>query len=100
MLLLDGRHAIPFVEEDHLRFRVDKSLAFHSNGMRFTALDAGGARLARKIYFSVGGGFIVDENEIEQLADAPQRLHVPYPFSSAAELLDARRLPRTSAFPR
>jgi L-serine dehydratase len=39
------------------------------------------------VYFSVGGGFIVAENEIEQLPDAPQRLRVPYPFSSAAELL-------------
>jgi L-serine dehydratase len=40
------------------------------------------------VYFSVGGGFIVAENEIEQLADAPQRLRVPYPFNSAAELLN------------
>ena len=86
-LSLDGKHAITFREDEHLRFRVDKSLAFHSNGIRFTALDAGGTRLARKVYFSVGGGFIVAENEIEQLADAPQRLRVPYPFSSAAELL-------------
>jgi L-serine dehydratase len=86
-LALDGRHTIAFREDEHLRFRVDKSLAFHSNGIRFTALDGGGARLARKVYFSVGGGFIVAENEIEQLPDAPQRLRVPYPFSSAAELL-------------
>ncbi|HEY2864106.1 MAG TPA: L-serine ammonia-lyase [Casimicrobiaceae bacterium] len=86
-LLLDGRRRIAFREDEHLRFRVDKSLSFHTNGMRFTALDSAGTRIARNVYFSVGGGFIVAESEIGQLPDAPQRLRVPYPFSSAAELL-------------
>jgi L-serine dehydratase len=86
-VFLGGSQAITFHEDEHLRFRVDKSLSFHSNGIRFTALDAGETRIARKVYFSVGGGFIVAESEIGQLADAPQRLRVPYPFSSAAELL-------------
>ena len=63
-----GRHAIGFREDEHLRFRIDKTLAFHSNGMRFTALDAVARALARKVYFSVGGGFVVDEDEIDQLS--------------------------------
>ena len=87
MLSLDGRHPILFHEEEDLRFRVDKTLTFHSNGMRFTALDAAGAAILRKVYFSVGGGFVVDEDEIDQLAEAPTRLRVPYPFTSALELL-------------
>ena len=87
MLSLDGRHPILFHEEEDLRFRVDKTLTFHSNGMRFTALDAAGAAVMRKVYFSVGGGFVVDEDEIDQLAEAPTRLRVPYPFTSALELL-------------
>jgi L-serine dehydratase len=87
MLSLDGRHAIGFQEKEDLRFRVDKTLSFHSNGMRFTALDAGGVAIKRKVYFSVGGGFVVDEDEIDQLAEAPTRLRVPYPFTSALELL-------------
>ncbi len=87
MLSLDGRHPILFHEEKDLRFRVDKTLSFHSNGMRFTALDAAGAAIMRKVYFSVGGGFVVDEDEIDQLAEAPARLRVPYPFTSALELL-------------
>ena len=87
MLSLDGRHPILFHEEEDLRFRVDKTLSFHSNGMRFTAVDAGGAAIMRKVYFSVGGGFVVDEDEIDQLAEAPTRLRVPYPFTSALELL-------------
>src|SRR5256886_16903660 len=36
LLFLDGRRPIPFEEHEHLRFRIDKTLSFHSNGMRFT----------------------------------------------------------------
>jgi L-serine dehydratase len=86
-LSLDGHHPIGFHEQEDLRFRVDKTLSFHSNGMRFTAFDASGAAIKRKVYFSVGGGFVVDEEEIDQLAEAPDHLRVPYPFSSALELL-------------
>src|SRR3984893_11308369 len=77
MLSLDGLHPILFHEEADLRFRVDKTLTFHSNGMRFTALDAAGAAVMRKVYFLVGGGFVVDEDEIDQLTEAPTRLRVP-----------------------
>jgi L-serine dehydratase len=87
MVSLDGRHPILFHEEDDLRFRVDKTLSFHSNGMRFIAADAAGAAILRKVYFSVGGGFVVDEDEIDQLVEAPAKLRVPYPFTSARELL-------------
>jgi L-serine dehydratase len=86
-LVLDGRHPVPFVEQDHLRFRIDKALAFHSNGMRFTAYDAGGATVARKVYFSVGGGFIVDEDEAQHLGEPAEPARVPFPFSTAADLL-------------
>jgi L-serine dehydratase len=86
-LLLDGRHAVTFVEQDHLRFRIDKALAFHSNGMRFTAYDATPTMIARKIYFSVGGGFVIDESEAQQLGGPTEPLRVPYPFATAAELL-------------
>jgi len=86
-LSLDGRREVPFVEQDHLRFRIDKTLAFHSNGMRFTAYAADGAIVARKVYFSVGGGFVVDEAEAQKLAEPAEGPRVPYPFASAAELL-------------
>jgi L-serine dehydratase len=86
-LMLDGRHAVPFVEQENLRFRIDKTLAFHSNGMRFTAYDAAGGIVARKIYFSVGGGFIVDEAEAQHVGEPVEPSRVPYPFANAAELL-------------
>ena len=87
-LRLDGRREVAFREKDDLRFRIDKTLAFHSNGMRFTALDAAGAIVARRIYFSVGGGFVVDEVEAQHVADTPKAQHIPFPFANAAELLE------------
>jgi L-serine dehydratase len=86
-LALDGRHVVRFVEQIHLRFRIDKTLAFHSNGMRFTAYDASNAIISRKIFFSVGGGFVVTEDEAQKLAGPVEGPRVPYPFASAAELL-------------
>ena len=86
-LFLGGQQAISFHEDQHLRFRIDKTLSFHSNGMRFTAFDADGAVVARNIYYSVGGGFVVEESETGQLGNGGPRLRVPYPFTSAAELL-------------
>ncbi len=87
-LRLDDRREIAFREHEDLRFRIDKALAFHSNGMRFTAHDATGAVLFRKIYFSVGGGFVVDEAEAQRAGPSPKTVHVPYAFASAAELLE------------
>jgi L-serine dehydratase len=87
-LPMDGRREIRFSEKDDLRFRIDKTLAFHSNGMRFTAYDAGGAIIARRVYFSVGGGFVVDEAEAQHAADPPKAQHIPFPFANAAELLE------------
>jgi len=91
-LRLDGRREVRFVERDDLRFRVDKTLAFHSNGLRLTAYDAAGTILARRTYFSVGGGFIVEDGEAQRSADAAKTPHVPYPFGNAAELLEHGRL--------
>ncbi len=87
LLSIAGRHPIAFREAEHLRFRIDKTLFFHSNGMRFRAFDAEDSPLARNVYYSVGGGFVVDEYEAEHLGDPAAPLRVPYAFTSAAELL-------------
>jgi len=58
----------------------------HPNGVRFTAFDAAGISLLIRTYFSIGGGFIVVDGE-EQTAKAATDVVLPYPFTSAAELL-------------
>ncbi|AUX21220.1 serine dehydratase [Sorangium cellulosum] len=88
-LPLLARHEIGFEVSAHLSF-LHRSLPYHPNGMRFTALDAQGAPLRVRVYYSVGGGFVV--NEAAARGESPleeDRTPVPYPFHSAAELLAA-----------
>ncbi|WP_159943017.1 MULTISPECIES: L-serine ammonia-lyase [unclassified Nocardiopsis] len=74
----------PAVDVD---FRRKESLPDHPNGMRFTALDASGAELAAKVYYSVGGGFVVDERAAGADRIKPDDTVLPHPFDSAEELL-------------
>ena len=53
--------------------------------MRFAAWDHKGELLLENDFYSVGGGFVVDETETGK---PPQPPGVPYPFSNAAELID------------
>jgi L-serine dehydratase len=85
-----GMHRIHFAYGDAVIFRSHYALPAHSNGMRFTACDRDGSVLCHKIYYSIGGGFIVADNPSEnQPNQAPADL--PYPYSSAAELLQLGR---------
>jgi L-serine dehydratase len=64
----------------------DLLLPGHPNGMRFTALDATGAVIASRTYYSVGGGFVVEEGmgTVEEV----KPVKCPYPFHTAAGLLE------------
>ncbi len=62
----------------------------HANGMTFSAFDASGRLLLKRIYYSVGGGFVVSEDELQRMkADkAPDAgSGVPYPFATAKQML-------------
>jgi L-serine dehydratase len=92
-LRLGGMRPIAFSMDDHLVLHRRKRLPFHTNGMRFTARDADGHVLTTREYYSVGGGFVLDEDEIESsdiVADDKQR-PVPHPFSTGDELLQRAR---------
>jgi L-serine dehydratase len=84
-LSLLGRHPIDFRPAEHLTFHRRQALPKHPNGMRFTATGPGGEALATRVYYSVGGGFVVDD-EGGELGAASGRA-VPYPFRTGAELL-------------
>jgi len=90
-LTLLGKRAIGFDPKTDLLFYRMKSLPFHANGLQFTAFDAAGAELLTKIYYSVGGGFVLSD---EVAADgtarrriAPDTTVLPHPFHSGTELL-------------
>jgi L-serine dehydratase len=88
-LRLAGSHTISFSMDEDLVLHRRKRLPFHSNGMRFTATDADGHVLLAREYYSVGGGFVLDEDEIQHAditADHSAK-PVPHPFSNGDELL-------------
>lgn len=86
-LCLLHRQAIDFDEPRDLVFRTTETLPGHSNGMRFTAFAAHGSVVDTQIYYSVGGGFISKEGEGDHSSSSSAKKEVPFPFSSAADLL-------------
>ncbi len=92
-LNLLGDHVVPFREGEHLVFHRDRMTppgahTQHPNGLRFSALDAKGGLLLEKVYFSIGGGFIIEDGA--GMNDVPMMTTraLPYPFRSAADLLE------------
>ena len=86
-LVLLGTHPIGFDEKTDLVFNKRQKLPFHSNGMRFTAYDPQGAELATRDYYSVGGGFVVNQDEAAADRIVADTTNVAYPFHSGDELL-------------
>ncbi|HCF24835.1 MULTISPECIES: L-serine ammonia-lyase [unclassified Novosphingobium] len=83
-----GSHAVEFDPERDLVFHMKQRQPFHSNALAFTARDAEGEILTRRMYYSIGGGFVVDEDEAGGASDtANDGVKLPYDFDSAAELL-------------
>ncbi len=83
-----GKKKIPFEIETQLLFHKDKQLPFHPNGMRYTAYDTEKMTLLEKVYYSVGGGFIVDHEHANKEGVLGEENHkVPYPFTCGDELL-------------
>ncbi|MEV4713407.1 L-serine ammonia-lyase [Micromonospora sp. NPDC049374] len=86
-LCLLGTHEIDFDPERDLTLHRRRSLPYHPNGMIFSAYDAGGAEVRTRTYYSVGGGFVVDEAAAGADRIKPDSTPVRYPFLTGAELL-------------
>ena len=85
-LLLDGHLAVPFVWARDMRL-IDENLPFHPNAMTLVA-EGDHGELHRDTYYSVGGGFVVDEAQACSGVVDLDRTELPYDFSSAVELLE------------
>ena len=94
-LALPGGPVLDFDPARDIVFYALQPLPMHANGLRFTAFDVQGAALAQRVYYSVGGGFVVSEklaaDGSRQQAVAPDTTVLPLPFHSGAELLDLAR---------
>ena len=92
-LKLLNRHSIPFDPTTDLHFHRDQmypdpGVSTHPNGVRLRALDTTGAILLERVFYSVGGGFIVAASEFNpasSIARAPRSMR--HPFRSAEDLL-------------
>ncbi|MBL1094480.1 MULTISPECIES: L-serine ammonia-lyase [Streptomyces] len=88
-----GAHEIAFDFDEDLVLHRRKTLPYHANGMTVRAHDADGAELLSKTYYSVGGGFVVDETVLAGEGAAGENPIVPddtvlkYPFRTGDELL-------------
>jgi len=86
-LRLHGEHEVAFDEKRDLVMNKRQKLPYHTNGMRFTAYDANGDEIATRDYYSVGGGFVVNQDEAAEDRIVADTTDLPYPFHSGDELL-------------
>ncbi|HZX31276.1 MAG TPA: L-serine ammonia-lyase [Rhodocyclaceae bacterium] len=82
-----GERSIPFDEKTDLVFLRRQSLPFHPNGLRIIAFAENGTELAARTYYSVGGGFVVDEAAAGANRIVADATPLPHPYHSGAELL-------------
>ena len=87
LVRLHGGREIAFNEKSDLVMNKRQKLPFHTNGMRFIAYDANGAEIASRDYYSVGGGFVVNQDEAAEDRIVADTTPVAHPFSSGDELL-------------
>ncbi|MET0843962.1 MAG: L-serine ammonia-lyase [Mycetocola sp.] len=90
VLSLAGERDIPFSLTDDLVLHRRKRLEFHSNAMMFQAWATDGRSLAERTYYSIGGGFVLDEEQTAKTNEAvtvPAPSDVELPFFSGDELL-------------
>jgi L-serine dehydratase len=86
-----GHPVYTFNPFEDLVFDKKQPLPGHANGMRFSAFDKDGRQLLTQVYYSIGGGFVVSDTELDAMrADKNKKADtsVPFPFASAKQMLE------------
>src|SRR5690606_28479015 len=84
-----GTHAIEFDSDRDIEWCGRERLAFHPNALTFTAHDEAGRILATQTYYSIGGGFVLSQDDARAVTKTDQSsAQVPHPFENARDLLD------------
>ena len=86
-----GHPAYAFQPKTDLVYDKKQPLPGHANGMTFSALDRDGRLLLKRIYYSIGGGFVVTDTELAAMRAEkarPADIKVPYPFATARQMLE------------
>ncbi|MFJ5699565.1 L-serine ammonia-lyase [Arthrobacter sp. NPDC093139] len=90
-LRIGGDHRVDFNWDEDVVLHRRKSLPAHPNGMTFRALDHTGAVLSERSFYSIGGGFVVDGDAAPGDNVVADDTPLPYPFTTADELLEICR---------
>ena len=88
----DGSAPLRSTPKTDLIFDYDTPLSGHANGMILMATDAQGDVTLRETYYSIGGGFVMTEAELAAGKDTDEGAPVPFPFKSAAEMLEMAKI--------
>ena len=83
-----GLGALAFDPARDLVFDYGPALPGHANGMILRGLDAQGDVILQETYYSIGGGFVLTEGELQAGEAGKAKVAVPYPFETAAQMLD------------
>ena len=83
---LGGQKAIPFDTDEDIIFNSD-FLPFHANGMKISAFN-GDKLIDQEVYYSIGGGFVVQERNDEQAVEYQNAATYPFPIQNAKQLSD------------
>ena len=87
-IALDDLGTLKFDPKADMIFDYDHALPGHANGMILMATDAQGDVILRQVFYSVGGGFVLTEEELAKGKATDEGAPVPYPFKSAVEMLE------------
>ncbi len=89
LLVMAGGRPVPFDTEKDIEFDYGPPLAGHANGLRFAAYDERGKELLSRTYYSVGGGFVVEDDELNNFArnGLNEAVDMPHGFRTAEEML-------------
>ncbi|MEM9529529.1 MAG: L-serine ammonia-lyase [Pseudomonadota bacterium] len=91
VLRLLNEQAIHFDVREHLKFHKREVLPYHSNGLRFSAWSKAGELLSQRDYYSVGGGFVVNQDDAAADRIVPDSTSLRYPFNTGDQLLEICR---------
>ncbi|NDR58619.1 L-serine ammonia-lyase [Aliiruegeria sabulilitoris] len=86
-----GLDPLSFDPESDLMFDYGPPLPGHANGLILMATDAQGDVILKQTYYSIGGGFVVTAEELDRDTSPEAEIAVPYPFRSAAQMLEMAR---------
>ena len=88
-IAVPGLPPFRFSPTDDLVFDYDTPLPGHANGMMLQARDAQGDVLLSEVFYSIGGGFVMTEAELNAGKDTEEEgAPIPYPFKSATQMLE------------